>query len=75
LNWKEVGGGIVEFLIVWGRNEARAGPAQANTHTHGKNSDLINFLLRKENNPKQIVVPSCKHQALKMLWEALLSCK
>jgi hypothetical protein len=38
----------VEFLVVWGRSEATAGPAHANTHICLQNGDLINFLLGKE---------------------------
>jgi len=41
-------GWSVEFLVVWGRSEATAGPAHANTHNGLPNGDLINFLLRKK---------------------------
>ena len=44
----------MEFLVVWGRSEATAGPAHANTHICLQNGDLINFLLRKEKKSKDI---------------------
>ena len=46
----------MEFLVVWGRSEATAGPAHANTHNCLQNGDLINFLLRKENKPMDIEI-------------------
>jgi len=44
----------VEFFVVWGRSEATADAACVNTHTCLQNGDLINFLLRKEEKPKDI---------------------
>jgi hypothetical protein len=49
-------GWSVEFLVVWGRSEAIASPAHANTHICLQNGDLINFLLRKEKKPKDIQI-------------------
>ena len=46
----------MEFLVVWGRSEATAGPAHANTHIFLQNGDLINFLLRKEKKPKDVEI-------------------
>jgi hypothetical protein len=46
----------MEFLAVWGKSEATAGPAHANTHICLQNGDLISFLLRKEEKPKDTEV-------------------
>jgi hypothetical protein len=46
----------VEFLVFWGRSEATAGPAHANTHICLQNGNVINFLSRKEKNPKNIEI-------------------
>ena len=46
----------MEYLVVWGRSEATAGLAHANTHICLRNCDLINFLLWKEEKPKDIEI-------------------
>ena len=64
----------MEFLVVWGRSEATAGPACANTHICLQKGDLINFLLRKEKKPKDIeFYLHLSIKPLRLKWELCLA--